>query len=350
MSINLDPEKPRVLVALGGKSTERSVSIETGKSVAKALESLGYSVGVIDIGTGTLMQTPELEKLEKNPTKLPEALNIPLVDIKRHFELVFIAMHGKFGEDGGLQSLLEYCSIPYTGSDPFASAISMDKKHSKIVLKESGVPVLDHQIVTSPDEKITIPYPIVIKPNDQGSSVGVSICQNEAEGKLGLKLAFDYSNQVMIEPFVEGRELTVLVIDDESLKPKALPVIEIIPSQEHKFFDLKAKYDGSTQEICPAKIGDDLTKKSQDIAVRAFEALGCRHFTRVDMMVDKKNNIYVLEANSIPGLTSESLSPKATKAAGMSYEQFIDHIVKIALKSSNALPRTKSSENPQDRI
>jgi D-alanine-D-alanine ligase len=310
------------------------VSIETGKAVAGALESLGYSVGVIDIGTGSLMQTPELEKLEKNPARLPEALNIPLIDIKRHFELVFIAMHGKFGEDGGLQSLLDYCSIPYTGSDPFASAISMDKKHSKIVLKESGVPVLEHQILTDPEAKITIPYPIVVKPNDQGSSVGVSICQNEAEAKLGLKLAFDYSNQIMIEPFVDGKELTVLVIDDEKGNPKALPVIEIVPAKDHKFFDNKAKYDGSTEEICPAKISDDLTKKAQEIAVKSYLALGCRHFTRVDMMVDQKNNIYVLEANSIPGLTSESLSPKATKAAGMSYEQFIDHIVKIALKDS----------------
>ncbi len=331
MTINLDPQKPRVLVALGGKSSERGVSIETGKSVASALEKLGYSVGVIDIGTGTLMQTPELDNVQKDPSKLPPVANIPLIDIKRHFDLVFIAMHGRFGEDGGLQSLLDYSSIPYTGSNAFASALAMDKKHSKLVLKASNVPVLDHQIITGPSDKITIAYPVVIKPNDQGSSVGVSICQNEADAKLGLAQAFEYSSEIMVEPFVEGKELTVLVIDDKPNQPIALPVIEIVVSPSHKFFDLKAKYDGSTSEVCPAKISEGLTKKAQEAAVQTYKALGCRHFSRIDMMVDKNENIFVLEANSIPGLTSESLSPKATKAAGFTYEDFIDKIVQMAL-------------------
>jgi len=339
MSINLDPKLPRVLVALGGKSTERSVSIGTGEAVANALERLGYSVGIIDIGTGSLMQTPELQTVEKDASKLPAVSNIPLIDIKRHFELVFIAMHGKFGEDGGLQSLLEYCSIPYTGSNPFASALSMDKKHSKIVLKASGIPVPEGQTITKEDEKITIPFPVVVKPNDQGSSVGVSFCQSEAEGKLGVKQALQYSNEALVEPCIFGKELTVLVIDDVEGKPKALPVIEIITQKEHKIFDNKAKYDGTTEETCPAKISNSLTEKAQKYAVSAYQALGCRHFARIDMMVDQQENIYVLEANSIPGLTGESLSPKATKAAGMTYEQFIDHIVKIALKDQRGLQK-----------
>lgn len=336
-----DPKKPRILVALGGKSSERGVSIGTGKSVAIALEKLGYPVGIIDIGTGSLMQIPELENIPTDASKLPLVSNIPLVDIKRHFEIVFIAMHGAFGEDGGLQSLLDYSSIAYTGSGAFASALSMDKKHSKTVLKANGVSVLDHQMITDLEEKITIAYPVVVKPNDQGSSVGVSICTNEADSTLGIKQALQYSDEVMIEPFVQGKELTVLVIEENG-KPKALPVIEIITSQSHKFFDLEAKYDGSTQEICPAEISASLTEKAQKYAVDAYKAIGCRHFCRVDMMVDKNENVFVLEVNSIPGLTSESLSPKATKAAGMSYEDFIDHIIKTAIADNQALQEKKN--------
>jgi len=333
MNINLDPKKPRVLVALGGRSQERGVSIETGKNIAMALEKLGYSVGIIDVGTGLLLQTPELDKLEKKPEKLPPVANIPLVDIKRHFDLVFIAMHGTFGEDGGLQSLLEEIKIPYTGSGPFASALSMDKKHAKIVMKAAGVSILPDQIIKNPNEKITIHCPIVIKPNNQGSSVGISVCQNEADTRVGLQQAFKFSKEIMVEPFISGKELTVLVIDDEKGNSKPLPVIEIIPSKNHKFFDFDAKYDGTTQEVCPARISKNLSNKAQDAALKAYRALGCRHFSRIDMMVDKKENVFVLEANSIPGLTGESLSPKATRAAGMSYEQFIDHIVKIASKA-----------------
>lgn len=330
MSIDLDPKKPRVLVALGGKSSERAVSIETGKNVAIALEKNGYSVGVIDIGTGALMQTPELDNIQKDASKLPSVSNIPLVDIKRHFELVFIAMHGKFGEDGGIQSLLENIDVPYTGSDPLSSALAMDKNHSKIVFKSMGIPVLDWEILNDKDIRTKIKFPVIVKPNAEGSSVGVSICENEADFVVGLKLALGKCDKVMIEPFIKGTEITVPIIERENGDFRALPVIEIIP--KHKFFDLEGKYDRSTAEIVPAKISPELTKKAQDLAVQAHLALGCRHFSRVDMMIDEKENIFVLELNTIPGMTSESLYPKSAAADKISFERLIDHIVKIALK------------------
>jgi D-alanine-D-alanine ligase len=330
MSIDLDPKKPRVLVALGGKSSERAVSIETGKNIAIALEKNGYSVGVIDIGTGTLMQTPELDNIQKDASKLPAVSNIPLVDIKRHFELVFIAMHGKFGEDGGIQSLLENIDVPYTGSDPLSSALAMDKNHSKIVFKSMDIPVLDWEILTDKDAKTKIKFPVIVKPNAEGSSVGVSICENEADFVVGLKLALKKCDKAMVEPFIKGTEITVPVIERENGDARALPVIEIVP--KHRFFDFEGKYDGSTSEIVPAKISPELTKKAQDLAVKSHLALGCRHFSRVDMIIDEKGNIFVLELNTIPGMTSESLYPKSAAADKISFERLIDHIVKIALK------------------
>jgi len=340
MSIELDPKKPRVLVALGGKSSERAVSIETGKNVANALEKLGYSVGIIDIGTGALMQTPELDNIQKDASKLPAVSNIPLVDIKRHFELVFIAMHGKFGEDGGLQSLLENVDIPYTGSDPLSSALAMDKNHSKIVFKSDGIPVLDWEILTDQNDKTKIKFPVVVKPNSEGSSVGVSICENEADFVVGLKLALQKCDKAMVEPYIKGREITVPVIERENGDARALPVIEIVP--KNKFFDLKGKYDGSTDEIVPAKISPELTKQVQDLAVRAHLSLGCRHLSRVDMIIDDSGKIFVLELNTIPGMTAESLYPKSAAADKISFERLIDHIVMIALKSPDVL--TKPTE------
>jgi len=330
MSVEIDPKRPRILVALGGRSSEREVSISSGRQVAEALERLGYQTGIIDIGTGKLLQTPELDTIEKNPAKLPNAVNFPLIDISRHFSLVFIAMHGRFGEDGGLQALLDEIDMRYTGSGALSSALAMNKHFAKIILKSVGITVLEHQIATDTEAKIQIEFPVVIKPNNQGSSVGVSICENEAEAKLGLKLALEHSQEAMVEPYIKGKEITAAILEDNSGKPQALPVTEIIP--QSKFFDYKAKYDGTTQEIVPAKIPDDLTKKVQDIGIKAHLALGCRHFSRVDMIVDNTGKIYVWELNSIPGLTPESLFPRAAKAAGLDFDRLVDHLTQAALK------------------
>jgi len=327
----LDPKKPRILVALGGRSSERAVSIASGREVVLALEKLGYQTAILDVGSGKLLQTPEIDSLEKDAKKMPQVANLPLIDIKRHFELVFIAMHGRFGEDGGLQAIFQENGIKYTGSSPISSALAMQKEFSKKIFKSSGLPVLEGRIAKSANDKCPLPFPVVIKPIDQGSSVGVSICENKADFTLGIKRSLEFSKKVMIEPFIKGKELTCAILENESKEPKALPVIEIIPKS--RFFDFKAKYDGTTQEIVPAKISDELTSKVQDLAVKAHQALSCRHFSRVDMVVDQNNNIFILEVNSIPGLTSESLFPKAAKAAGFDFEKLIDRVVKIALEN-----------------
>ncbi|OQA51987.1 MAG: D-alanine--D-alanine ligase [candidate division WS2 bacterium ADurb.Bin280] len=326
----LDPKKPRILVALGGRSSERAVSIASGREVVLALEKLGYQTAILDVGSGKLLQTPEIDLLEKDAQKMPRVANLPLIDIKRHFELVFIAMHGRFGEDGGLQAIFQENGIRYTGSTPLPSALAMDKEFSKKILQASGVAVLETKVAERENEKSPLPFPVVIKPVNQGSSVGVCICENEADFSLGLKRSLEFCKRAIIEPYIKGKELTCAVLESESGEPRALPVIEIIPNS--KFFDYKAKYDGTTQEIVPAKIDDQLAKSVQEIAVKAHRLLSCRHFSRVDMVVDQNSNIFVLEVNSIPGLTSESLFPKAAKAGGFDFEKLIDHIVKIALK------------------
>jgi D-alanine-D-alanine ligase len=325
-----DPKKPRVLVALGGKSSEREVSLSSGREVATALENQGYSVDLIDFGTGKFLQLPELDNIEKDSSKLPKAVNYPLTDIARHFEVVFIAMHGKFGEDGTLQGLLEEIGIKYVGSGRVPSAICMDKRLSKVLMKQIGIPTPDYEILSSPESRTKIPFPVVVKPIDQGSSVGVSICQNGADLDVGKKEAFKYSDKVIVEKCIAHREFTVPVLENEKGQAEALPVIEIIPKQ--KFFNYQAKYDGSTEEVTPARISKELENRAKEIAVRTHIAHDCKHFSRVDMMMDKNNQLYVIDVNTIPGLTPESLFPKSARAAGMSFEQLCDHLVKISVR------------------
>lgn len=325
-----DPKKPRILVALGGRSSERSVSIESGKAVALALEKLGYPSGILDTGTGRLMQSPELDALEKDPKKLSPSFTFPLIDMKRHFELVFVCLHGRYGEDGGFQSLLEEIEMPYTGSTATSSAAGLNKKFSKIIFETYGLSTPPFQIISKPSEKMRLKYPVVVKPVAQGSSIGISICENEADYAVGIKNALTYDREATVEPYIEGREITVTVLENKDGGAKALPIVEIIPKT--KFFDFNAKYDPETREEVPAKnISPAMQKQIEDIAIKAHKALDCRHYSRVDIIIDKNNKIQVLEVNTLPGLTPNSLTPKAALAAKFSFENFIDHLVKIAL-------------------
>ncbi|MCX6809225.1 MAG: D-alanine--D-alanine ligase [Candidatus Berkelbacteria bacterium] len=324
-----DPNKPRVLVALGGKSSERSTSISSGKEVAKALENLGYQTAVLDTGTGRIMQTPELDSLENDPKKMPLVANIPLIDIARHFSVVFIAMHGKFGEDGVLQGLLDEINIKYVGSRAYSSAVSMDKRFAKYAMIAHEIPTPDFQIIKSKTDKLKIKFPLVVKPIAEGSSVGVSICENPADYDYAIKTVLESTGDAIVEPYIGKKEFTVCILENDKGEAQALPVVEIIP--KGKFFDYKAKYDGSTQEVVPAKIGEKLTKELKDLALRVFKILDCRHFARVDFILDQKGKPFVLELNTIPGLTKESLFPKAARAAGYDFEKLIDHLIKIAI-------------------
>ena len=323
-----DPNKPRILVALGGRSSEREVSIQSGIAVAEALEQRGYPTAILDTASGKLLQTPEAHDLEKDPEKLREVANLPLVDIKRHFQLVFIAMHGKFGEDGILQGMFEEVGIPYTGSSPASSAVAMHKAFSKQIFERNHINTPEWEIIKSVDQKPRIGYPLVVKAENQGSSIGVALCQNEADYQLAIKQALEISDSALIEKMIKGTEITIGVIEKAG-KPMALPVIEIKPKQS--FFNYSAKYGDDTDRIVPARISPELTKKAQELAVKVFEILESRHFSRIDMIIDEKNELQVLELNSIPGLTSHSLLPIGAKAAGISFEDLIEEIVKDAL-------------------
>lgn len=334
-----DPQKPRILVALGGRSHERPISIASGAAVATALEKLGYPSGILDTGTGKLMQSPELKNIEQDPQKLSSSFSFPLIDIKRHFELVFICLHGRYGEDGGFQALMEEIGMPYTGSTPPSSAAGLNKKFSKIIFETYGVPTPAFQIISKPNEKMRLKYPVVVKPVAQGSSLGVSICENESDYQLGIKRALEFDGEAIVEPYTEGREITVAILENKNGTVDALPIVEIKPAT--RFFDFNAKYDPKTIEEVPAKnIDDRMQKQIVDTAIKAYKALDCRHLARVDMIIDKKNKLQVLEVNTLPGMTANSLVPKAARAAGISFEELVDHLVKIALKQSAISKKT----------
>lgn len=327
--MSFDAKKPRILVALGGRSSEREISILTGDSIAQALEKKGYPTDILDVGTGRFHQIPELKALEKDPKKIDPIPSLPLSDIKRHFSLVFIAMHGRFGEDGGLQSLLDEIEVKYTGSNPASSSLAMDKRFAKVIMRATGLPTPDFQVVKEAKEKLEIKFPVVVKPVKEGSSIGVYICENQADYDFAISLVLKDYREAMIESYIGDKEFTVPILENFDGIAQALPVIEIKPKS--RFFDRKAKYDGTTEKIVPAKIDKKLSDQMQDLSIKAHVALNMRHFSRVDLILSKSGP-QILELNPIPGMTSESLFPKAAKAAGMGFEDLVEHIVKLALK------------------
>jgi D-alanine-D-alanine ligase len=232
-------------------------------------------------------------------------------------------LHGSIGENGTIQGFLESLGIKYTGSNQLSSAICMDKNISKFIARGSKVITPDWRIVTR-DQNIdedNSEFPLVIKPNDQGSTVGLTIVHDESELGSALDLAFKYSSSVMVEQFIKGRELTVTLIGG-----KALPVCEIIPS--HELYDYECKYtSGMSKYVCPADIELDLTKRIQEITERLFDVLKCRHYSRADFRMDHEDNLWFLEMNTLPGMTDTSLAPMTAKAAGLSFNDLIECIV-----------------------
>lgn len=297
----------KVAVLLGGISAEREISLESGKSVLKALKkNKKYKVKVYDPKT-------DLGKLIKDRKELDLAIPI---------------LHGPYGEDGTIQGFLELLQIPYCFSKVLPSALGMNKIAQRKIFEREGLPIPKYQVLSGHQLPSVSHFPLVIKPNTQGSSVGVSICRDKKELEKGIKEAQKYDQTIIIEEYINGREITVGVLGT-SENPFALPIVEIIPKKE--FFNFKAKYDGSTEEIVPAPISKDLTKKAQDYAKKAHQALGCSGVTRTDMIL-QNSKIYLLEINTIPGLTPESLIPKAAKAAGLSFEELLDRLIELALK------------------
>ncbi len=286
----------RVAVLLGGQSAERAVSLRTGAAVAGALTRLGYAVVEIDVG-------PDLG------ARLGEVAP----------DLAVIALHGRWGEDGTVQGLLEVMGIPYSGSGVLASALAMDKGLAKVVLRVRGVPTPDFQVLGpgAPVDAIEVALPWVAKPLREGSTIGVAVARTPEEAAPAVAVARAHGSEVLVERFVEGREVTLGVVDGE-----ALPLVEIVP--DSGFYDYEAKYTpGRTQYLCPAPLPEAEARAATEAGLAAYRALGCAGVARADVMIDRQGRPWVLEVNTIPGLTATSLLPKAAAAAGWSFDDLV---------------------------
>lgn len=340
-----------IIVLTGGTSAERNVSLASGKAIAKALKESGHKVKVIDPIFGN--QQPDVMRIFEGTLKIGEefpsakelkaysnkkVLECIYSDLFDNTDIVFLGLHGKFGEDGRIQSLLEMRGVKYTGSGVTSSAMAMDKDVSKIIFEYNNIPTArwfminkgNHEVLKVDESiKLKMGYPAVIKPNDEGSTVGLSIVQPDVEDiQLGNALngAFEYSDRVMVEQFIEGRELTVGILGD-----RALPVVEIKPKDG--FYDYEHKYtSGMTEYICPADLPEKLANELQEKSLLAHNALGCRAYSRVDFRLNSKGEYFCLEVNTLPGMTELSLVPKAAKSAGISFGDLLNEIIELSLK------------------
>lgn len=324
----------RVAVLMGGPSSEHEVSLGTGKNVMENLDKTKYEPVAIRISKAGRWF------LDGKPATQLDAL-------KGH-DIIFNALHGTFGEDGKIQGILEHAGIKYTGSGIAGSAIAMDKFHSREIFKLAGLNT-PRTMKLKRGENYTahlgffinkvVKLPVVVKPCSNGSSVGVQIVEEMDKLEKAVTDAFKTDKNVLVEEFIRGRELTCGVLEKftsptcNNYEIGVLPVTEIIPVKNHKFFNYDAKYKtGHSNEITPAPIDDALTKKAQDIAVRAHQILGCSGYSRTDMILKNGNGtIYVLETNTLPGLTNNSLLPKAASVAGLTFGQLLDKIIESSL-------------------
>jgi len=331
-------KKEKVLLLLGGTSPEREVSKSTGKSVYQALLNLGYEVIIMDPAYG-INQPFEVDDYFKSED-YAEISNENYLDavnliVPGEINVAFLALHGKYGEDGTIQSLLELKGIKYTGSKVLSSAIAMDKIMSKILFEEYNVPTpkwfhfkngesTSSEVNKMIEEKFG--YPAVVKPNDQGSTVGLTICKSSEQLDSAIHNAFEYSDRILVEEYIPGREVTVAVVENT-----ALPVLEIRP--KHGIYDYECKYtSGMSEYIVPAEVTPGTSQKLQQIAVEASRSLRCEIYARVDFRLTPENEIYTLEVNTLPGMTSTSLVPKMAKAVGLSFEQLVEKIIDLSLK------------------
>jgi D-alanine-D-alanine ligase len=297
-------KKKRVAVMMGGLSREREISLKTGKAILKALTEKGYIVTPIDVGDDIA------EKL-----------------VKEKIECAFLALHGRFGEDGTIQGMLELMRIPYTGSGVLASALAMHKIMSKkfFLCEKIPTPCFEvfqrEEIKKDPPKKISLPLPIVVKPAREGSTIGISIVRKDEELSSALKKAGEYDEEILVEEFMKGREITVGILENIPL-----PVIEIVPKSG--FYDYHSKYTkGETQYILPARIPREKYLYAQEIGLRAFQELGCSSLGRVDLMTDEDDNPFVIDVNTMPGMTETSLLPKAASYAGIPFEDLVERIL-----------------------
>ena len=331
----------KIAVLFGGTSQERDVSIASAAQIIPALRGLGHDVISVDTVTGRLTGEAEKKMLTSGVGPEPPsttalanmresalALTSNASDI-RDVDVVFLALHGGAGEDGRVQAVLDLAGMAYTGSNHIASATAMDKDLSKRLFRACGVPTADWLMapVLAHDVADSLGWPVVVKPNKQGSTVGLSIVREPEALAPALELAERYDDEVMIERFVPGRELTVGILEGE-----ALPVGEIITKAG--IFDYQAKYQkGGAQEVFPADLSEPQTQELQELAVRAHKALKLGVYSRIDFRMDPDGNFWCLEANSLPGMTAASLLPQAAKVAGIEFPKLVERICRAALVS-----------------
>lgn len=317
-------ERIKVAVVFGGPSAEHEISLKTGANVISALLNLPqYEVLPV--------------KISKDGQWLINDSRQSIEQILNHVDVVFNALHGEYGEDGTFQSLLESYNVKYTGSNAKASMIGIDKVLTKVLAAQKNINSAEFNIINRHDTniKLNLEFPVVVKPNAKGSSVGVAIVKNTGELINALEKVFSLDDQALIEKFIAGREITIGVLENyQGQKYFALPITEIIPDARFDFFDYEAKYTaGATNEVTPANLSADLTANIGKIAIEVFKAIGARHYSRIDMIVDSRNNIYVLEINTLPGLTDTSLLPQQAAIAGLPLEKLLDHLLQLTMSS-----------------
>ncbi len=310
----------RIALIAGGVSAEREVSLKGARQIRAALKRLGYDVLEFDPQT-------DLARLVKEAYRLDCAL---------------LVLHGPFGEDGRMQGFLDMIGLPYQGSGVLGSAIAMDKHLAKTIYTANGIPTPGWRLLTRPVEEgdlqaiiESLGLPLMVKPKTQGSSIGMGIARDVDGLKALVESAFEWDDELIVEEFIQGRELSVGVLED--FGDWTLPPIEIIPGDQYEFFDYEAKYSpGATKEVCPAPVDPDIEARARDLAKRAHSALGLSDYSRTDMLLTEDGSLLVIETNTIPGMTETSLLPQEAAVAGLGFDSLIDHLVKLAMKKRRA--------------
>jgi D-alanine-D-alanine ligase len=311
----------RIAVLKGGRSLERQVSLKSGARVEDALTRLGHDVQPIDVGADLVARLSAVDP-----------------------EVAFVALHGRDGEDGTVQELLDVMGIPYTGSGVSACIRASDKVLAKHAMIDAAIPTPDFyafnetafkelgaaQALPAIEERLQ--FPIVVKPASQGSALGIKFARTPADVPAALVAAFSYDRKVLLERHVSGRDLAVSILEDNAI-PGVLPIVEAVPKQED-FYDFEARYEiGRTTFVCPAELDGELAAQAGEIALETYRLLGCSGFARVDLMLEvESDQLYVLEVNAIPGLTETSLLPQAAEAAGIGFDELIESILRAAVR------------------
>jgi D-alanine-D-alanine ligase len=331
----------RVTVLTGGATAERAVAFASAAQIVSALRSRSHEVYVVDTVSGLLTAEQEADLLAGTvATNLPdvaelearerELLSGGLADLPvvQGADVLFLALHGGMGEGGTLQAILDVIGVPYTGSGPLASALAMDKDLSKRLFRDAGVPVpawfMTPPPVAPKDVSTVLGWPVIVKPSKQGSTVGLTLVKQAKDLPAAIRFAAQYDDEVLVEQFIPGRELTVGVLGEVPL-----PVGEILP--QHEIFDYECKYvPGMSQEIFPAKLGTKLARALQELALTAHRALKLEGYSRIDFRMNPDGDIFCLEANTLPGMTSTSLFPQAARAAGIEFPELCDRLCRLA--------------------